>query len=173
MMASGVPEIAPVEESRESPEGSDGETDQPVMGPPLAVGVTVVMAVPLVSVKELGLYDSEEGATSLTTMVTSAVVLPPVLPAVTVYVADEVTVVGVPLMAPVEESRERPAGSEGETDHVVMAPPLAVGVTVVMAVSFVSVKEFGLYVSEEGTTSLTTMVTSAVVLPPVLVAVMV
>ena len=76
-------------------------------------------------------------------------------------------------MAPVEESRESPEGSEGETDHVVMAPPLAVGVTVVMAVPLVSVKEFGLYVSEEGTTSLTTMVTSAVVLPPVLVAVMV
>ena len=50
----------------------------------MAVGVTVVMAVPLVKVNEFGLYVSEEGATSLTTMVTSAVVLPPVLPAVTV-----------------------------------------------------------------------------------------
>ena len=84
VMVSGVPEIAPVEESRESPDGSDGETDQPVMGPPLAVGVTVVMAVPLVSVKEFGLYVSEDGTTSLTSMVTSAVVLPPVLLAVTV-----------------------------------------------------------------------------------------
>ena len=100
-------------------------------------------------------------------------VLPPVLLAVTVYVADEVTAVGVPLMAPVEESRESPEGREGETAHVVMAPPLAVGVTVVMAVPLVSVKEFGLYESEDGTTSLTTMVTSAVVLPPVLLAVMV
>ena len=51
---------------------------------------------------------------------------------------------GVPLMAPVDESRDRPAGREGETDHDVMVPPLAVGVTVVMAVSFVSVKELGL-----------------------------
>ena len=76
-------------------------------------------------------------------------------------------------MAPVEESRERPAGSEGETDQVVIAPPLAVGVTVVIAVPLVSVKEFGLYVKEEGATSLTTMVTSSVVLPPVLVAVIV
>ena len=58
--------------------------------------------------------------------------------------ADEVTAVGVPEMAPVEESRDRPAGSEGETDHVVMVPPLAVGVTVVMAVPFVNVNEFGL-----------------------------
>ena len=84
MTAEGVPEIAPVEESSERPAGSDGETDQVVMVPPLLVGVTVVMAVPLVSVNELGLYVKDEGATSLTTMVTSAVVLPPVLVAVTV-----------------------------------------------------------------------------------------
>ena len=51
---------------------------------------------------------------------------------------------GVPLMAPVDESRERPAGSDGETAHEVMAPPLAVGVTVVMAVPLVRLKEFGL-----------------------------
>ena len=74
-------------------------------------------------------------------------------------------------MAPVEESRERPDGREGETDHEVTGPPLAVGVTVVMAVPFVKVNEFGLYVRDDGTTSLTTMVTSSVVLPPVLLAV--
>ena len=84
MTAEGVPEMAPVEESSDKPAGRDGETDQDVMVPPLTVGVTVVMAVPFVSVNELGLYDNEEGATSLTTMVTSAVVLPPVLVAVTV-----------------------------------------------------------------------------------------
>ena len=66
----------------------------------------MVMAVPFVSVNELGLNVSEEGATSLTTMVTSAVVLPPVLLAVTVYVAEEVMLVGVPLMAPVENQRQ-------------------------------------------------------------------
>ncbi len=55
MTAVGVPEMAPVEESSARPAGSEGETDQPVMGPPLAVGVTVVMAVPLVKVNELGL----------------------------------------------------------------------------------------------------------------------
>ena len=82
--AEGVPEIAPVEESRERPAGSEGEIDQEVMVPPLTVGVTVVMAVPLVNVNELGLYTNDEGATSFTTMVTSAVVLPPVLVAVTV-----------------------------------------------------------------------------------------
>ena len=106
----------------------------------------------------------------MTSMVTSAVVLPPVLLAVTVYVAEDVTAVGVPLMAPVEESSERPAGREGDTDQEVMVPPLTVGVTVVMALPLVSVNEFGLYVRDEGATSLTSMATSAVVLPPVLVA---
>ena len=143
-MAVGVPEMAPVEESSDSPAGREGETVQDVTGPPLALGVTVVMAVPFVSVNELGLNVSEEGATSLTTMVTSAVVLPPVLLAVTVYVAEEVMLVGVPLMAPVEESSDSPAGREGETDHEVTVPPLELGVTVVMAVPFVSVSVLGL-----------------------------
>ena len=52
-------------------------------------------------------------------------------------------------------------------------PPLEVGVTVVIAVPLVSVNEFGLNVRDEGAMSLTTMVTSSVVLPPVLLAVMV
>ena len=136
--------MAPVEESIDSPAGREGETDQDVTGPPFAVGVTVVMAVPFVSVNELGLNVSEEGATSLTTMVTSAVVLPPVLLAVTVYVAEEVMLVGVPLIAPVEESIDSPAGREGETAHEVTVPPLELGVTVVMAVPFVSVSVLGL-----------------------------
>ena len=53
--AEGVPEMAPVDESSERPAGSEGETDQEVTGPPLAVGVTVVMAVPLVKVNVFGL----------------------------------------------------------------------------------------------------------------------
>ena len=77
-------------------------------------------------------------------MVTSAVSLPPVLLVVIVYVAEEVTAVGVPLMAPVEASNDKPAGSVGETDHDVIAPPLTVGVAVVIAVPFVSVNELGL-----------------------------
>jgi hypothetical protein len=47
--------MAPVEESSESPAGSEGEIDQEVTGPPLAVGVTVVIAVPLVKVNVFGL----------------------------------------------------------------------------------------------------------------------
>jgi len=84
-----------------------------------------------------------------------------------------VTAVGVPLIAPVDESKDKPAGSEGDTDHEVMVPPLTVGVVVVIAVPLVSENELGLYVSDDGATSLTTMVTVAVSLPPVLLAVMV
>ena len=73
-----------MEESSERPLGKESDTDQVVMAPPLDVGVTVVMAVPLVNVNAFGLYEIEEGAMSLTTMVRSAVVLPPVLLAVTV-----------------------------------------------------------------------------------------
>jgi hypothetical protein len=116
---------------------------------------------------------SDEGATSLTTMVRVAVSLPPVLLAVMVYEADDVMAVGVPEISPVEESRERPAGSDGETDHDVIVPPLALGVTAVIALSFVSVNEFGLYVSDDGATSLTMIVTDAVSLPPVFVPVIV
>ena len=44
-------------------------------------------------------------------------------------------------MAPVEESRDKPAGSVGETDHEVIVPPLVVGVNVVVAVPFSKVRE--------------------------------
>jgi len=47
--------MAPVEESSESPVGNDGETDHEVTVPPVVVGVTVVMAVPLVKVNVFGL----------------------------------------------------------------------------------------------------------------------
>ena len=55
MTAVGVPLIAPVEASNDNPAGSDGDTDQVVTGPPLTVGVAVVIAVPVVNVNELGL----------------------------------------------------------------------------------------------------------------------
>ena len=47
-------------------------------------------------------------------------------------------------MAPVDESKDKPAGRDGETDHEVIVPPLTVGVTVVIAVPLVSVNELGL-----------------------------
>ena len=51
----------------------------------------------------------------------------------------EVIAVGVPDMTPVEVSRAKPAGSAGETDQDTTVPPLDVGVTAVIAESFVSV----------------------------------
>ena len=35
--------------------------------------------------------------------------------------------VGVPEIAPVEESRDKPAGSVGETEYVTTTPPVEVG----------------------------------------------
>ena len=52
--------------------------------PPLVVGVTAVIVVPFVRVSELGEYVIVEGAMSLTWMVSVAVLLPPLLVAVTV-----------------------------------------------------------------------------------------
>ena len=51
----------------------------------------------------------------MTTMVMVAVAVPPVLVAVMVYEVEDVTAVGVPLMAPVVVSRDKPAGSDGDT----------------------------------------------------------
>ena len=51
---------------------------------------------------------------------------------------------GVPLIAPVDESNAKPAGSEGETAHDVIVPPLEVGVAVVIVVPLVSEKELWL-----------------------------
>ena len=77
----------------------------------------------------------------MTTMVTLAVSVPPVLVAVMVYDAEDVTAEGVPLMAPVEVSSANPAGSDGETEYETTVPPVEVTVAVVMAVPFVSVYE--------------------------------
>ena len=52
--------------------------------PPLEDGVSAVIAEPLVKVYGLPLYATDDGAISLTTMLTVAVSLPPVLLAVTV-----------------------------------------------------------------------------------------
>ena len=57
---------------------------------------------------------------------------------------DEDTLVGVPLMAPVEVLNDKPDGSDEEMDHDVAVPPVDVGVMVVMATPFVRVDELGL-----------------------------
>ena len=139
VMLVGVPEMAPVDVLKERPLGSDGEIDHEVTAPPLALGVAVVIAESLVNVNGLPLYTMDDGATSLTVMVTVAVELPPELLAVTVYCVWDETAVGVPEMAPVELENRRPAGSVGEIDQETTVPPPALGVTVVMAVPLVRV----------------------------------
>ena len=103
----------------------------------------MVIATSFTNVIELGLYVIEDGGAMLTWMVTTAVALPPLLVAVIVYVADGVIAVGVPLIAPVVLSKDKPAGSDGKTDQDVTVPPLDVGVAVVIAVPLVNVNEFG------------------------------
>ena len=55
------------------------------------------------------------------------------------YVVDEETAVGVPLISPVAVENVRPVGKVGVIDHKVTVPPLADGVAVVMAVPLVKV----------------------------------
>ena len=57
---------------------------------------------------------------------------------------EEETAVGVPLMAPVDVSKARPDGRDGVMDHEETAPPLAVGVTVVIETPLARVSELGL-----------------------------
>ena len=54
LSAVGVPEMVPSDVSKDNPLGKDGEIDHDVTAPPLTVGVTDVMAVPLVRVNESG-----------------------------------------------------------------------------------------------------------------------
>ena len=69
---------------KERPAGNAGETEYETTGPPLLVGLLAMIAVPFVYVAALLEYASDEGATSLTVIVSEAVVEPPVLVAVTV-----------------------------------------------------------------------------------------
>ena len=67
-------------------------------------------------------------------MVKIALLLPPALVAVTVYVAVAVTAVGVPVITPVLVFNDKPAGSDGLTDQLTTAPPVLVGVHELIAV---------------------------------------
>jgi len=81
-------------------------------------------------------------------MDTLVVALPPLLLAVTVYVAVEVMLVGVPEIAPLVVENDSPAGSDGEIDQDVIVPPLTLGVAVVIAVPLVKVNGVPLYIRE-------------------------
>ena len=53
-MPAGVPLIVPLDESIESPVGSDGEISHETTSPPWTVGTAGVIPVPLVNDSELG-----------------------------------------------------------------------------------------------------------------------
>tara|TARA_A200000159_G_C7034453_1_gene219403 strand:- start:243 stop:473 length:231 start_codon:yes stop_codon:yes gene_type:complete len=76
-------------------------------------------------------------------------------------------------MAPDVVEKDRPAGKVPESDHDTTAPPLEVGRAVPIGVSLVNVRKLGLYETEDGAMSLTTIVTVAVPLPPAFIAVIV
>ena len=80
----------------------------------------------------------------MTRIVTVTVALPPLFEAVTVYVVADEVAVGVPEIAPVEASIDKPDGSVGDIDQEITVPPLELGVAVVMAESFVKVRKLGL-----------------------------
>jgi hypothetical protein len=87
-----------------------------------------------------------EGVASFTTMLRVAVSLPPVLVAVMTYCAEEVIAVGVPLMIPVEVSREIPAGRVGDTAHVSTCPvPKRFGLDGDMVTPLFRMSELGEY----------------------------
>ena len=76
-------------------------------------------------------------------------------------------------MAPVVVEKDSPAGKVPEIDHDTTAPPIEVGKAVPIVVSLVNVRKLGLYETEDGAMSLTTIVTVAVPLPPAFIAVIV
>ena len=64
------------------------------------------------------------------------VLVPALFVAVTVYVVEAETTVGVPVMAPVDVSNAKPVGREaGETAYDVAVPPDVVGELVAIAAS--------------------------------------
>ena len=87
------------------------------------------------------------GTTSFTVKSTVAEPLPPAFEAVTVYVAVAITEVGVPETSQFEASSDRPAGNDGATEQVEIAPPLLLGLNAVIADPFVNVWELGEYPS--------------------------
>jgi len=71
-------------------------------------------------------YVSPVGATAFTSMLILVRVLPPLFEAVTTYDIGGITVLAVPVMTPVAESRLRPSGRAGLTLNDA-APPLTDG----------------------------------------------
>ena len=121
----------------ERPEGSDGETLQDTMLPPLFETLTVVMALPVTRFNVEGV-NVIEGATSFTVKVMLNESEPAELLAQTVYVDAETIAVGVPQNVPLEVPKFNPAGRRPpSSSHVEISPPVLVGMTGEIAESLV------------------------------------
>ena len=121
----------------ERPEGSDGETLQDTMLPPLFETLTDVMAVPVTRFNVEGV-NVMDGATSLTVKVMLNESEPAELFAQTVYVEAEAIAVGVPQNVPLDVPKFKPAGRRPpSSSHVEISPPVLVGMTGEIAESLV------------------------------------
>ena len=97
--------------------------------PELAVAVDAKVSVTNLSVGSVKVIIWVVAPAAVTAIVSVAVELPPALVAVTVYVAEAETAVGVPLIRPVAELNDRPEGRDGEIVQELEVPPVFVGVS--------------------------------------------
>jgi hypothetical protein len=114
-----------------------------IVAPPLLAGAektTEAVVVPVAVA--LTIDGAPEVVTPLLTEIDKVVELEFVeLVAVTVKVIADSVTVGVPLMTPVEVEKAKPVGSVGEIDQEEAVPPEFVGVTVLIAVLIVKLKD--------------------------------
>ena len=152
----GVPIISPVDESKNRPAGIDPAVITHKFGAPAVyVGVTPLTGLFLVKVYGEPGYEIADGASSCTSMSTVVEVEPAGLVASIVKVTvEEVTVVGVPIISPVDGSTERPAGIEPAVIvQEVGVPAVYVGVAPVTASFLVNVYGEPGYVIDDGASS--------------------
>ena len=127
----GVPIISPVDGSTERPAGIEPAVIvQEVGAPAVYVGVAPLTGLFLVKVYGEPGYEIADGASSCTSMSTVVEAEPAGLKAWIVKVTvEDVTVVGVPVISPVDESKDRPAGIDPAViTHKFGAPAVYVGV---------------------------------------------
>ena len=127
----GVPIISPVDGSTERPAGIEPAVIVQEVGvPAVYVGVAPLTGLFLVKVYGEPGYEIADGASSCTSMSTVVEAEPAGLKAWIVKVTvEDVTVVGVPVISPVDESKDRPAGIvPAVIAHKFGAPAVYVGV---------------------------------------------
>jgi hypothetical protein len=132
-------------------------------------GLNDVTATSFVTDRDEGV-NAIDGATSFTAIVIVALPDPPVFEAVTVYSAEPVSWVGVPVIEQSTVLNDSPEGSAWLTVQPVIAPPVLAGVRVAIALPIVPTSVLGLN-DRTGATSFTVSVKLAWLVPPVFEAV--